>query len=131
MGPQGPAGPDPFADYAQAEATAETSTASATYQQKLRLTTANLAAGNYRIGYSAEMTNSNRGGSTEIRIIVDGANVVAEFQNGRLQANNRHIPMAGFAVVALGGVHDIDIEYRALSNTARIRRARLEIYPVP
>ena len=36
------------------------------------------------------------------------------------------------AVLTLSaGIHTIDIDYRAVELTAKIRRARLEIHPVP
>ncbi len=134
QGPQGASGPDPFAFYQHAMSDAESSTMVwTTYQQKLRLTTADLPAGSYRIGYSMELTNSHRAGTSDFRVQVDGAMVLTEASSSAPAVANRYSTYGGFAIVPLGaGVHDIDVDFKAnASNTARIRRVRIEIYPVP
>ena len=54
------AGPDPFADYQHTEDDTESVDATGAWVQKLRLTTTSLPAGNYRIGFSAELANANK-----------------------------------------------------------------------
>jgi hypothetical protein len=101
------------------------------YQQKLRLATGVLAAGDYRIGYSAELTNSERNRTSGLQIDVDDGTTVAEAETART-GPSRYQFISGFVIYTFAaGAHSIDIEYKALSETAMIRRARLEIYPVP
>ena len=129
-GATGPAGSLAVYDYMASEA--ESTTTSLTFVQKLRLTTSSLAAGDYRIGYSMEITNSNKKQRTEVRVQVDDTTTIAEGVNAALNQHDDYVMVSGFAVVTLtAGTHNIDIDYRALSNTAKIRRARLELFEAP
>jgi len=133
-GPQGPPGPDPFANYQHAESDGESQTNQTTYQQKLRMTTGSLAAGDYRIGYSAELASTNWNASSELRVEVDDTTTIAEPRTPTSFAANQYTAYSGFTIVTLtSGVHDIDVDYRSTngSYTVKVRRARLEIYPVP
>ena len=63
---------------------------------------------------------------------MDDGTTVAEAGSGKTQANDQYEFISGFVIHTFtAGVHTIDIEYQAVTNTAKIRRARLEIYPVP
>jgi hypothetical protein len=97
------------------------------------MTTASLAAGDYRIGYSAEIANSNKNGPTYVMVEIDNTTTIAEAVSPKTAAANQYVMVSGFAVRTLAaGVHDIDVEYRdGAGNTAKIQRVRLEIYPVP
>lgn len=133
QGPAGPQGPDPFALYQHGSSDAESSTTSSTYVEKMRLTTTNLPPGNYRIGYSMEMTNSHRAGNSDFRVQVDDTDTLTEGSSTAPGVANRYSTYSGFAIVSLGaGVHDIDVDLKSnASNSARMRRTRVEIHPVP
>jgi hypothetical protein len=103
-----------------------------TYQQKLRMTTASLAAGDYRIGYSAEIASSHQNVPTEVKVEIDDTTIIAEAMSPRTSVADQYVMVSGFAVQTLtAGVHTIDVDYRSTGVTAKIRRVRLEIYPVP
>jgi hypothetical protein len=132
QGPTGATGPTGLDDYDHGASDGESTTSSSTFQQKLRLTTASLAAGDYRIGFSCELTNGSKVNQSEYQVQVDDTTTIALARNPNLGNNNDYIAVSGFVVVTLtSGVHNIDIDYRAVGNTAKIRRARLEIYAVP
>ena len=131
-GATGPTGPSGLSDYQYAGSDAESTTTSTSYQQKLQLTTANLASGNYRIGYSVEVTNSDKAKRAEVRVQIDDTETIAEAGTASLILENDYVVVAGFVVRALSaGVHNIDIDFRAVEETAKVRRARLEIHAVP
>jgi hypothetical protein len=132
-GPEGPAGPDPFAFYEHAASEPESSTTSGTWVQKLRMTTSVLPAGNYRIGYSMELTNSHRAGTSDFRVEVNDATTLTEASSSAPAVSNRYSTYGGFAIVPLAaGKHAIDIDFKTnASNTASMRRVRLELHPVP
>ena len=84
------------------------------------------------IGYSVEITNSNYRKRSETRVQVDDTTTIMEASTPSLESNDTYIAVSGFVVVTLAsGTHDIDLDYRALSSTARVRRARLQIYALP
>ncbi len=96
------------------------------------MTTASLAAGDYRIGYSAEIANSHQNGPTHAKVEIDDTTIIAEAVSPKTAAGSQYVMISGFAVQTLAaGVHTIDVDYRGGANTAMIRRVRLEIYPVP
>jgi hypothetical protein len=99
--------------------------------QKLRLTTASLSAGDYRIGYSFEVTNNTATAVTEYQVQVDDTTTIASGRNPTLNNADDYVSVSGFVIVTLtAGTHDIDIDYRAVGFTAKIRRARIEIFEV-
>ena len=96
------------------------------------MTTASLAAGDYRIGYSAELANTNKNGPSYIKVEIDDTTIIAETVSPKTAAADQYVAISGFVVQTLtAGVHTIDVDYRAGANTAKIQRVRLEIYPVP
>jgi hypothetical protein len=131
-GPQGPQGePGLSADYQHAEDDTESTTLSASYVEKLKLTTADLAAGDYRIGYSLELGNDNKRRS-EFRVQLDDTTTLAEAGTPQMREKNEYLAYSGFVVVTLAaGVHTIDVDFRQVEDTALIRRVRLEVYSVP
>ncbi|MBW2416824.1 MAG: hypothetical protein JRG76_20190 [Deltaproteobacteria bacterium] len=133
QGETGPTGPDPFADYQYASSESVSATTALVYQNKLSVTTADLPAGNYRIGYSLELTSSHRAGTSDFRIRVDGATTLTEASSNAPGSSNRFSTYGGFSIQPLAaGVHSIEVDFKAnAANTASIRRARVEIYPVP
>ena len=116
------------------ESAAESTTTSLTYVQKLRMTTPVLAAGDYRIGYSAELASTDRNGPVHVMVEIDDTTIVAEAVSPKVQVASAYVMVSGFAVQTLtAAVHTIDVEYHSadVADTAKIRRVRLEIYPVP
>lgn len=123
-----------MADYRHGYSEAETTNSTNTYQQKLRVTTANLAAGDYRIGYSVEVSNTRNSKGTQIRIQIDDTTTIAEFFKGHMDQAEHFIGLSGFAVVTLtSGVHTIDLDFLTVDvvEAASVRRARIEIHAVP
>jgi len=118
-----------------AESEEEDSTGSTTWQQKLRLTTPNLEAGNYRIGWYYEWKFANGRFDFKHRISLDDddSNPLAETNISPKNTDNWR-PDSGFetGVFLSAGVHHIDMDYcTSKSNkSAYIRRARLEIWRV-
>jgi hypothetical protein len=131
-GPQGPQGePGLSADYQHAADDTESGTVLLSYVEKLKMTTADLPAGDYRIGYSLELGSDNKQRS-EFRVQLDDATTLAEAGTAVAKNDNEYMAYSGFVVVTLtAGVHEIDVDFRALNDTALIRRVRVEIYSVP
>mgnify|MGYP001571210172 FL=1 len=131
VGPQGPQGiqgvPGGFANYTYAESESESSTTSASYQQKLKLTTPSLSSGNYLIQFYCEITSTDNDGIAAI-VELDDTTTIAEMKDDRHHSEDYFKPFSGFKQVTLtSGVHEIDIDYRKLGGTAKIRRARISI----
>lgn len=119
--------------YQQASSEAESQTTDTTYtgNEKLKLTTPSLPAGTYRIVWSMELTNSNKDKCTMARVHLDDTTVLGEQCRPKTQNNNEYVGWSGFKVETLtAAVHTIDIDFRAVDDTAYIRRARLEIWKV-
>lgn len=112
-----------------------TTTSSATYQLKVRLTTPTIPAGKYRVGWFYEWGLSTTSNNFNGRILQDGATVlwdhVQEPQDGNAAQQQ---PVGGVQYVTLtAGIHTFDIEYRSQTAgvTARIWDAHLEFWRVP
>jgi len=109
----------------------ESTTSFASYQQKLRMITNSLTAGTYRIGYSFEVANTSKDRMTGIRVQINDSITLCEFVKAKVDANNAYILYSGFKhEILTSGIKNIDVDYKALSNTAKIRKVRLEIYRV-
>lgn len=107
------------------------STTSTTLQSKLVLTTSSLPLGIYRIGWYFEIGNTTQYVNCEYRVRL-GATTIAFGRSPDLTGAADLTSESGFyyTPTAISGVQTIDIFYRALANTAQIRRARLEIFRV-
>ncbi len=106
----------------------ESSTTSATYQQKLRLTTTSLVSGTYMIQYSWEMDGDNNHGFTRAQL-----NDATDLSEDRYDSSLiDYIMISGFAIESLSGVNTIDIDFRANSggDTMLIRRARIALWRI-
>lgn len=109
-------------------------TTSTSYVQKLRLTTASLPAGNYRIGYSYQwaLLADDRDFMAEVQ--VDSTTVIHDHhQEPKEKGAGQEFANSGFKVMALGdGVHTIDIVYATEDSAklASIWGVRLEIWRV-
>lgn len=122
--------PGGFTSYAYNESEVESTTTSNNYQQKLKLTTPSLTSGNYLIQWYCEITSTNKDGMACI-IELDDATTIAEIEDDRHHSEDYFKPFSGLKQVTLsGGVHEIDIDYKRLDGTAKIRRARISIIGV-
>jgi hypothetical protein len=107
----------------------ESTTTSVSYQQKLRLTTPSLPAGNYRLNWYCEYRQSSISDDIFIRVEQDDTTSLAEM-NAEVKDNVNYFPNSGFAVVALtAGIHTFDMDYRSetAGTTSYIRRSRIAI----
>jgi hypothetical protein len=119
-------------NFSQAASDGESTTTLDTYQQKVRLTTPSLSAGVYRIGWHNETRCSSVSADIYYRVQLDDTTDLCEVNN-EIGDNTNYLSGAGFAHVTLtAGVHTIDMDYRneTATNTAYIRRARLELWKV-
>jgi hypothetical protein len=115
--------------YTYAESESESTTSQTSYQQKLRLTTASLPAGNYHVGWSFEISVDSNNKTAGCRVQIDDTTTICEFFQSPF--SNEYSGISGFARVALtAGVHTIDIDYREITGITSIRRARLHIWRV-
>ena len=127
--------------YQYAESDAVSITTSATFQQKLRLTTSSLAAGTYRIGWSYQWNHDSTSNGFEGRVQIDDSTEVMFHQQepqdsagtfGSTGSDQQH-QLSGFKHISLSsGVHTIDIDYRTNSagNESSIWNTRIELWRV-
>ncbi len=110
----------------------ESSTSSTSYQQKLKLTTGSLPAGDYLIQWSAEIkSGSFYGVIVNYRVQADDSMTLSE---GIIESPVGYSPAAGLSRVTLtAGVHEIDIDWNTsnASYAGFIRRARLMLWKLP
>lgn len=119
--------------YQSAVSEGESSTTSATFQQKLRLTTPSVPAGNYYIGFFYEHAMSGDDKQYGYRTQVDDTTTFAEgiIECKGNYADSQWRSKAGHYIATLtAATHNIDLDYRAVGDTAYIRRARLVIWRV-
>lgn len=115
-----------FHDYAESEA--ESSTSLTTYQPKLQHTTPLLSASDYMIRWSGERVNSVKDNNTMVEVDLDSGTILAEFSKSNTKATDEWLPFSGFKKVTLtAATHTVDINYKAVAGTAKIRRVRIEI----
>lgn len=117
-------------EYEESESDAESNTSSSTFQDKLTLVTATVPAGDYHIGFYAEIANSSAEDTTEVRCTVDAVEV-AQMEN-ETKDNDNFVSFGGFKISTLtNAAHTLKIQFRrGTSGTAAIRRARIEIWRV-
>ena len=120
-------------DYQTAESDGTDSTASSTFQQKLRLTTTSLPAGDYYVTWAYEIRNTTNDDSHESQVELDDTTQIflesgAHKNGGGLVDAWR--PASGHKILSLFGVHTIDIDYRAPETTVEIRRAKITLWRV-
>lgn len=118
--------------YQYAASEGESTNATTTPVQKLRLTTPTLPAGNYRIAWFYEWLRDDAANSFEARVQLDDATILATHLTENSDPTNWN-PVSGFVQVALtNAVHTIDIDFwgETSTDTSYIRRARIEIWRV-
>lgn len=105
----------------------ESTTTSTTLQTKTTLTTGSLPSGTYRLGYNCEVSNVDSDVVTEVEVKLDGTIVALP----NIKIDGDYVPVSGFVEQALSGAITATIKYRAVTTgTAKIRRARLELFRV-
>jgi hypothetical protein len=126
-------------DYENGTSESQSSTTSTTFQQKVRLTTTSLSAGNYMLMWYAEGRNVDVADAIEMRIQEDDTSTHGQvrFYSGDAGFGGTnwlddYQPFSGHIVLAnFSGSHDFDIDYRSISGgTAEIRRARITIWRI-
>lgn len=121
------------AEYQSAASEGESSTTSALFQQKLRLTTPSVPAGNYLIQWFYEHAMSGDDKQFGYRTQIDDTTTMCEgiIENKGQYADSQWRAQSGFYAATLtAAAHNIDLDYRAEGDTAYIRRARLVIWRV-
>ena len=101
-----------------------TSTTDSAYVEKLTTTTPTLYIGDkYVVFWYMEVRSNLQNKISEIRVQVDDTEDLVEVQH----EGNEFLPITGFGVytVTIEDTYQIDIDYRAVSGTAYIRRARI------
>jgi len=117
--------------YASSEG--QSSTTSASWQQKLRLTTPDVPAGTYIVKWSFEWRQSSTSRDFQARVQYDDTDDLMNMNEEPKDGSNYN-PRSGFIVADLSaGVHTIDLDYSAESGsgTSYIRRARLLFFKAP
>jgi hypothetical protein len=103
------------------------STTSLTYLEKLKLTTPSIPAGTYKLDWCCSVANSNGDRRVEVKIELNDTTIINELMKPKVDGTD-FTSLSGFKHISLtAGVHFIDMDYRALANTASIRRARIEL----
>jgi len=119
--------------FSQSSSDAESTTTSATYQQKLRHTVSGLVAGTYRLGWYAEGRINSTSADFEFRIQQDDTTTLAEINNESQDAAS-YKSYSGFVYLTLSAstTYNFDMDYasEAAGTTAYIRRARFDFWRV-
>jgi len=116
-----------------AESLGQSTTTSSTLQQKLRLTTTSLPAGDYVLHWSATAGTLSDEQGFRMSVELDDTTELADFTSlsGDDSSDGRDAGMfAGTARLTLNGVHNIDIDFAASGGTAFIRDARLTLWRI-
>jgi hypothetical protein len=118
-------------DFNNAVSLGQSTTTSATLQQKLRMSV-NVAAGNYLLHYSFVLGQDQDEREVRARVQVDDTLTITDFTDRSADARSPYdAAMAGHRVIALDGAHDIDVDFSSpAAGTAQIRDTVLTIYRI-
>ena len=122
-----------FGDDAQyAEQLTPLNTTSDVFAEFLKLTTAALAAGTYRIGIAYQYILSAAATEGEARVQVDDVTTLVTESLSGGSAGDRQTFATFFEVNLAAGVHDVDIDVRrpTLPGTVTIDDGKIEIWRV-
>jgi hypothetical protein len=123
------------AEFQYAEDETESTTTSITFIQKLKLTTpSEFSAGDYFIGWYAEISVSINNKQAEFQVELNDTTLVSSSLLKGSSANS-WLAFSGFRQIdsVAAGANDIDLDFRRTetgSYTADIRRARLYVWRV-
>lgn len=131
--PQATSGGGTFSEFDYDEDLDWSSTSSTSWQRKLRLTTQNLPAGLYRIGWSyrwhRDADNRDYAARVELNNTTD---IMLHEEEPSDSDDNQKLRVGGFAYHSLSGINTIDIDFRNVQggSTSYMAEARLEIWKV-
>ena len=120
-------------EYTYVEDLAADSTTSATFVQRLRLTTGSVPLGIYRVGVSFTANVDDTGESAQARLQVDDSEVIwSVFAETKDAGTDQEISVFGWATIGLlPGVHTVDLDYAITGGaTLRITNPRIEFWRV-
>jgi len=119
--------------FTTANSLSESGQTSTTWQSKVLLTAPDLPAGKYRIGWYAEVRETDGAAAVEARILVNYSSVLA-YAVIEPQDTNNYYPFGGCCFLDVTGETNfvrVNFQWREMgSGTAYIRNARLEIWRV-
>lgn len=116
-------------EYNYVESESVSSTGSQTFQQKLRLTTSTLPAGDYHVSVNALLkTNANKTGAVQVDLD-DGTILMT---NNVSNSSYGQKGMITKKVTLTSGVHTIDVDYRATQGgtIVDIKEVRIEFWRI-
>jgi hypothetical protein len=119
--------------YSYAASETESSTASTTFVQTLRLTTASIPAGDYRIQLYYEWRSSSGSGSMSVQAQIDDTTTIHEMDSAPEDSfSYQSQTVQSFSVNTLTATtHTVDLDYKCESgSTCYIKRTRIEIVRV-
>lgn len=121
--------------YQSAEQDAEASTTATAYQERVTFTTPSLPAGDYRVGFAAEVTTSDPAKGVAVQVELDDTTVLNEVMHDHsgIYSDGVWYGVSGFKKVPLtAAAHTFDLDFKSLTaaKTAYIRKARLEFWRV-
>ncbi len=120
-------------NFEQASDDAESATSSLIFQEKLKMTTATLPIGTYRIGYSYEWRHTGTSNDFIGQVTINDITEMSRLNMEPKDTNSWYLA-SGFYYHTLGAsapiAIDIDYSTESVSATSFIRRARLEIIRV-
>lgn len=104
-----------------------TTTTSATYIEKLRLTTPTVPEGVYRISVAFQIADVATNKDVNVQVIVDDTSQIHE---SRIVYGGSGEPVYAdiFQVSLIAGIHTIDVDFRANSGTAGLKNTKLEFW---
>lgn len=119
--------------FASGESLGTSSTGSATYVQKLRLTTPSIPAGDYYIAWSGAQSSDKNTTEVHFRVQIDDSTTC--FEVGRsMPSSNEFNPFSGFGKFTLGsGAHDIDLDHKTNTGSgvgSNVKSVRLVFWRV-
>jgi len=119
-------------EYEESVNEGESSTTSSTYQNKINFTTASKPAGKYRIGFYGEITSYGNDKQTFIALSIEDTQVCESSMMQKNGGTSYYQAHSGFynKTLASESTISIKVQYKTVSDTAYIRRARIEIWRV-
>jgi hypothetical protein len=120
-------------EYQSAQSLAESSTSATSYQQKLRLTTGVVPAGDYRLGWKYSWKYSNSRDEFHARVQLDDTTTLHEVDIADIFRDKYYRREGGFAKVTLTNAsHTFDIDYKSGSEShkASIIDAEFEFWRI-
>lgn len=121
-------------EFQQAVSASESSTTSATFQQKLRLTTGTVPAGTYRIGVTFNYSSDDENEEMEFQLELDDTTQIwyADPVQKKKLSDGVYMSAGAFTYTVLtNAVHTFDLDYaNSNSKTTYIKNARIEIWRV-